>query len=209
MAAPPRLGRYSRAVRILRIGLPLVAIGLMSTIFLVSREDFAGGFRFSAEDYAALGEGLRLARPRFTGMTAKGEPWSVSAEWALPDRPNPTVVTLGAVRAEIVMADGRTVRVEAAEGTLRPRPQTVALSGGVTVTTSDGYRAETATAEADIRAGTLVAPGAVRALGPRGRIEAGRLTMTRRSAAAGEPGEETVLFEGGVRVVWHPGKGGK
>lgn len=201
--ARPRLGRYSRAVRIFRVGLPLVALGLMSSIFLVSREDFAGGFRFSAADFAVLRQGLRLAHPRFTGTTEKGEPYLVSADWALPDAPDPKVVTLSAVRAEIVTEDGRTLSLTAAEGRLHPREQRVALSGRIVLTTSDGYKAETATATADIGARTLDVPGAVRAEGPLGRIEAGAMRMVRPDRAKGG-GDEIVVFENRVRVVYVP-----
>jgi lipopolysaccharide export system protein LptC len=196
-------------VRAARILLPLAALGALSSMFLISRDDFPAGIRFSAADFASLGEGLRLANPRFTGATERGEPFTVSAEWALPDAPDPREIALHAVRAEIVTADGRTVTLTAAEGILRPRDQRVALAGGVTVTTSDGYRAGTEAAEADVRARTLVAPGPVVAEGPLGRIEAGRMTVARPAADDGDrAGDDLIVFENRVRVVYLPGTAG-
>jgi lipopolysaccharide export system protein LptC len=202
--ARPRLGRYSRAVRILRVALPLVALALMSTIFLFTRDTLPPGIRFSAKDFAALEDGLRLSEPRFTGTTDAGEPFVVSAEWALPDSADPTEIRLHAIRASIAMADGRTAELTAADGMLRPKAQTVALTGGVRLTTSDGYVAETETAEADLRARTLVAPGAVMAEGPLGRIEAGRLDMVRPDPARDPDAEELIVFQNRVRVVYRP-----
>ncbi|HEU0222016.1 MAG TPA: hypothetical protein VFR34_07380, partial [Paracoccaceae bacterium] len=193
--ARPRLGRYSRAVRIFKIGLPLAALGLVSSIFLVTGDDFTAGFNFSAADFAALEDDLRLAHPRFTGMTERGEPYVVSAEWAQPDRPDPSEISLHGIRAEITLADGRVVTLSAADGDLRPRDQTVALKGSVVVTTSDGYRAETEAAQADIGGRVLTVPGPVRAEGPMGLIEAGAMRMTRGEGAEGQPPEEIVLFE--------------
>jgi lipopolysaccharide export system protein LptC len=202
--ATSRLGRYSRAVRILKVALPLVALGLMASVFLLTREETAGGLRFSAADFAALDRGLRLAEPRVTGMTDRGEPFVVRAAWALPDGPDPELVTLEAVEAELVLADGRTVTLKARSGTIRPDARRVSLEGTVVVTTSDGYRAETERAEADLTLGTLTVPERVVATGPLGRIEADRLTAVRRDDGVRE---ETVLFEGRVRVVWQPGSG--
>ena len=113
----PRLGRYSRSVRVLRIGLPLIALVLMSLVFLIERDDFAAGFRFSPADFAALDDKLRLVSPRFTGTTEKGEPFIVRAEWALPDGPDPEVIDLRGIRAELTMEDASSDGVEVGTGT--------------------------------------------------------------------------------------------
>lgn len=201
----PRMGRYSRAVRVLRILLPLGALGLMSSVFLVTRDTFPAGIRFSASDFEALDDGLRLTAPRFSGTTEAGEPFMISADWALPDAPDPTEIRLHAIAARIEMADGRTAELGAAEGLLRPKAQTVALRGGVVLTTSDGYEARTESAQVDLRARTLTAPGAVSAEGPLGRIEAGRLDMIRPERSENPDAEELIVFRDGVRVVYQPG----
>ncbi len=198
-----RVSRYTRWVRVLRIGLPLLALVLMSTVFLVQRDDFAGGFRFSAADYAALQGGLRLVNPTVSGATDAGEPFVATAEWALPDGPNPTEIALHGLTATLTQGDGRRVDLTAAEGTLRPRDQRVRLTGAVRVTTSDGYVAETEAADADLKARTLSTDGPVVASGPMGRIEAGRMRILPPDAGAdGMP--ETVWFENRVRVVYLP-----
>ncbi|GIX15781.1 MAG: hypothetical protein KatS3mg118_3740 [Paracoccaceae bacterium] len=200
-----RLGRYSRAVRFLRVALPLAALALMSTIFLFTRDGPAPGIRFSARDFAALQQGLRLSLPRFSGTTEAGEPFVVSADWALPDAPDPAEIRLHAIRATITLADGREVALTAADGLLMPRAQTVELTGGVEVTTTDGYRAETDRASADLRRRILIAPGPVTAEGPLGRIEAGRLSVLRPDPRKDPDAEELIVFEDRVRLVYRPG----
>jgi len=200
----PRLGRYSRSVRVLRIGLPLIALALMSMVFLIEREDFAAGFRFSAADFAALDDGLRLVEPRFTGTTEKGEPFIVRAEWALPDSPDPEVIELHAIRAELTMRDSRLVTVVAREGVLKPKAQTVRLKGRIVLTTSDGYRAETEEALADLKSRSLTTAAGVVAEGPLGRIEAGRLRAFVPDRARTPDRDEVIVFENGVRVVYRP-----
>ncbi|QDL90797.1 hypothetical protein FDP22_02735 [Paroceanicella profunda] len=201
-----RLGRYSRTVRFLRIGLPLLAIAMMSSVFLIQEDDFVGGIEFSASDIQALGEGLRLTNPNFSGTTDAGEPYMVRAEWAQPDSPNPSKITLHDLTAQIDLDGGRKVTLAAQDGVMRPDDQHVTLTGAVEMTTSDGYVARTELAEADISKRLVTAPGKVSASGPLGSIEAGSMHITRPDADGEAPasGNEMVLFGNGVRVVYRP-----
>ncbi|WP_118133173.1 LPS export ABC transporter periplasmic protein LptC [Oceanicella sp. SM1341] len=202
-----RLGKYSRTVRFLRIGLPLLAIAMMSSVFLIQEDDFVGGIEFSASDIQALGEGLRLTNPNFSGTTDAGEPYMVRAEWAQPDSPDPEKITLHGLSAVIDTRDGRKITLSATDGEMRPDDQRVSLTGEVEMTTSDGYVAKTGHAEADIRRRLVRAPGAVSAEGPMGSIEAGSMEITRPGAEGEEEpasGNEVVLFGNGVRVVYRP-----
>lgn len=200
----PRLGRYSRAVRILRILLPLGALALLSSIFLITRDPFPAGITFSAADIEAFDAGLKLTEPRFTGTTDAGEPFILRAAWALPDAPDPSEIRLSGIEAQIFLADGREARLAAAKGTLKPKAQIVVLEGTVTIDTSDGYRAATARAVADLRARTLVVPELVTAEGPLGRIDAGRLVMQRPDRDEDPNAQELIVFEEKVRVFYRP-----
>ena len=65
MALPRRdPGVYSRWVGILKIVLPLIAVGLLSTVFLVQKEDaFEGGLVFTKVDIATLGLPVEVLEP--------------------------------------------------------------------------------------------------------------------------------------------------
>ncbi|MGM0585380.1 MAG: LPS export ABC transporter periplasmic protein LptC [Pseudomonadota bacterium] len=202
---------YSRVVRGLKIGLPLLALALLSAIFLLPREHtFDGGLVYSDADLVALGEGLSVSNPRIEGATEAGEPFVVEAERATPDKPDPEEVELEQVRASYTQAEGREIRLQAKEGFLRPREGRLSLEGEVRLETSDGYRVETEAVSADLEAGSAEAPGPVRAEGPSGVIESGSF-RARRVAGEGEdeslgglsPGDY-LWFEDGVRVRWSP-----
>ena len=202
---------YSVVVRWLKIGLPILALALLSALFLWPRETgFKGGLSYSTTDLIALGEGMTVSNPRFTGATEAGEPFEVRADSATPDGPDPTEVALDAVSARISQNDGREVALTAAEGALRPKDNTISLQGQVEIATSDGYVVETERVEADMRARTLVAPGEVRAEGPRGSIRAGSFRAARIGADDPEgraPGDY-FWFEDRVRVTYAPADGG-
>ena len=64
-------------VRWLKVGLPLVALGLLTALFLFPRQTgFEGGLVYSTADLIALGEGMTVSNPRFSGSTEAGEPFN-------------------------------------------------------------------------------------------------------------------------------------
>ncbi len=201
---------YSRVVRWLKVGLPLAALALLSSIFLIPREhEFDGGIVYSSADLLRLGEGMSVARPRIEGSTVEGEPFVVQAESATPDGPDPERVDLERVRARFVQAEGREIRVSAEAGALEPKAQRLALEGSVRLETSDGYVVETGRMETNLADGEARAPGPVVARGPQGEIASGSFRAQR--VEAGEPAPlgglepgEYLWFEDGVRVQWTP-----
>ena len=205
-AGQRRVRHYSRLVRWMKVILPLAALALIGAIFLTARDKGDLTDLFSAEELATLGAGLKLDNPRFAGVTARGESFSVRADWALPDSALPTVVELEKPRGEIELADGRKLTASADSGTLRRKEKTLALQGSVAVDSSDGYHVTTGRLEFDLDGKTARAPGPLTGSGPRGSIEAGSMR-----AEAGPSGEDAgkIWFENRVRLVFIPATGGE
>jgi len=184
------------AIRAAKIGLPLIALATVAAIFA-----FSGGYddRVSFDGVAISegGEGLKLTNPRFTGVTARGEPFSVSAAWALPDGPDPERVRLSDIRGEINLADGRVVALAAKTGEMQPKANVVTLADAVEIASSEGYRLDAALARLDAEAEIFTAGGGVRVSGPFGDIEAETMRVERDGAAG--PGDY-IWFEKRVKV---------
>ncbi len=189
--------RRARRARLLKIGLPAAAAALVAAVFLVSGRARLDGFDPGAFEIDPAA-GLRLANPRFTGETASGRPFVLTADWALPDAPDPARVDLGPIRGQVSLSPGRMVSLEAEGGTLHPKDERLSLGDGVTVTTSDGYRAFAPAVTVDFAAEEARSPGPVEAEGPLGRLEAGTMRAARRDGA------DYIWFEGGVRVRGNP-----
>ncbi|MEM6489932.1 MAG: LPS export ABC transporter periplasmic protein LptC [Pseudomonadota bacterium] len=193
--------RYSRFVRIAKWLMPVAAIAVLASIFLTGHERGGVEALLSAEEAARLGAGLRLDRPRLAGVTKGGEPFVVVADAALPDGPMPDEIALEAPQGRLMLSDGRTLSAVAESGVARRGAQTLTLDGGVTISTSDGYRFETDTLTLDMGAKGAATDVPVLGTHPRGRIEAGSMRIT---SPTGALGAATVLFEGGVRVLFTP-----
>lgn len=186
-------GFYSALVRLMRIGLPVAALGLVAALFLFYRPP-GDGNELSYVDVGKLASGLELKNPRFSGATSAGEPFQVIADRAVPDGPDPNEVELENVRGEILREDGRTTKLTAEAGTMALKSNTVVLTGDVTIVTSDGYEMRTEVLRGDAEAGKLATDGKVRGAGPAGEIIAGRMRATDREGGV-------AWFEGGVEVT--------
>lgn len=191
------MSRRRGVLRSIRWTFALVALGLVGAVWWFSEFGFddVDGLSIDGVELGDLSEGMRLTRPRFTGATAAGEPFSFRAETAIPDGPRPEVVTLDTVSGEIALKEGDVITVAAPAGLLRPRDRRVSLTGGVTADRSDGYAATADSAQLDVRAGVLTAKGDVLVTGPLGRVQAGEMRVERREEG------DYIVFSDRVRVA--------
>jgi lipopolysaccharide export system protein LptC len=200
MAVAPDL--YSRLVAILKVALPLVALGMLSALFLVQSDDRLGGeIVFSRADLAALGSGLRISDATFSGTTRTEDRFQFVAASVVPDAAPPTHAAITDLSGSIEIADGPSVSVAALSGELDIAAQRLRLDGEIDIETSDGYRMRTQRMDIDLRAGTLDAGEPVLAEGPLGRIESRTLSIT---PAASTGDARRFLFGNGVRVLYDP-----
>lgn len=194
---PPSIDRHTRIVRWLRVLLPVLALGLLMLVFLSPRDLLIGRIGLSGISFDPE-HGLRLERPRISGEGPDGLPFVVTSDWALPDAAEPTEILLGPLTAEVLLRGGQVVRLAADAGAYRPSDRLLGLSGGVVVTTDDGYRMTAPEASADLADGSLRVAGPVEGRGPLGRIDAASMRAARR------PSGNYMWFEGGVTVRINP-----
>lgn len=206
-----RVRLYSRLVRLMKIALPLAAVAGIGLYYLSSRESSDLEEIFSAEELATLGAGLKLDSPSFSGVTERGEPFAIRADWAVPDSAMPTYIDLEHPSGEIELGGKRTVKVASATGRLHRSELVLVLKDGVTIDTSDGYHIETDRLHFALRSQATYAPGGINAMGPSGSIEAGSMRIVPADPEAGAGTQ--IWFENRVRVVLSPadaaGKGAK
>lgn len=198
-----RQERRRRRIRFFKFALPAIALLTFGSLFVFSSARFSEGISFDGVDLSALQEGLRLSNPRFTGATNRGEPFTVTAEWALPDGPRPSRIELSAVAGEINLIDGRVVTLSAATGVMEPRTNVLTLSDGVRFASSDGYLVTARGARLDAEAEVLTATGDVLAEGAIGRITADSMRAERHGSASAPDGAEKdayIWFENRVKV---------
>jgi lipopolysaccharide export system protein LptC len=197
------LGRgYSRFVATAKIALPLTALALLATLFLIARQiNPDDAIPFAEVDVEEYARQERIGAPEFSGMTADGTLITLSAETALPDPETPGRMTASSLSARIEPTDGSVIEARAVEGVVDGPDKTVELSGGVELTSSSGYRIAAPGIFARLGESEIVATGPVTAEGPPGKIEAQGMELRPSEA---DPDAYVMIFKGGVRLVYNP-----
>lgn len=169
----------SRIVAILKVGLPLVALAMLSGLFLIQTDDRVGGgaLTFSTGDLAALGSGLSVTNPILTGTTASDDRFRFTADKVIPDAAPPTHASMTNLAGQIALQGGVDLDLSAPAGDLDIQGQQMALTGAVHVETSDGYRMQADGMQIDLGKGVLQSDAANRTDGPQGWIAAGSLLV--------------------------------
>lgn len=193
---------HSTAVAWLKLALPLLALGILSTLFLVSRRvDPETAIPAAPVDIADRVREPRLTHPVWAGMTDDGAALTVTAAEARPKGGGSGDATAQALRATLETPDGGRVELAADRGRIEDDGTRMTVEGDVVVTTSAGYRIQTETLEARMDRTGLDAAGAVIATGPAGRLTAGSMRLTE---ATERPGSYVLVFNHGVRLLYNP-----
>jgi lipopolysaccharide export system protein LptC len=193
---------HTRVVGWLKVALPLLALAILSTLFLLSDQiNPDDALPYAEVDVETLAREPRMTAPSYAGTTADGAALTLTAEEARPETgDNPA--SAKELRLDLATPDGALTRAEAAHAVVDPVAQQAVLSGGVTVTTSSGYRLVTATVTARLDRSRLESAGEVTATGPAGNLRADRMILSQDNRT---PGAYVLVFNGGVRLVYQPG----
>lgn len=197
-----RVDRHTRLVGWLKVALPLSALAILSTLFLVARRiDPEAALPYAEVDVEDLAREPRMTAPTYAGTTEDGAALTLSAEEARPEAEGQPARAAG-LRLELATPDGGRTELLAASAVMDDASRKLLLSGGVTVTTSTGYRLETAEVAAKLDRTGLESRSAVVATGPAGEIRADGMSLSQDIRT---PGDYVLVFKGGVRLVYHPG----
>jgi len=192
--------RYSRFVSLLRVVLPLAALALLSTLFLLSRNvDTEAVIPFGEAEIETRTRAQQITAPFFSGVTPKGDEISLAATVA---RPGTDGSPAGAedVIAILRMQDGTRLNMSSARATFDMQDQSASLLGNVVIQSSIGYRLTTAILNTAINRIDAATPGIVEGTGPIGALHAGRMRITSDT----ETGDLHLFFTNGVKLIYEP-----
>jgi lipopolysaccharide export system protein LptC len=184
----------------MKILLPLAALGLLSTLFLISNTiDPSAPVPSAPIDLEQRAQDLGVTRPSFAGVSPRGDEITLRADAARPERDAPKRLVAERISGRIGLRDGAELELRAATARLDQSTMTAMLGGGVHIATTTGYEIDTDRLEMRLDALRAESPGQVVATGPLGNITAGRMILHE----ADESGDAELLFSGGVRLIYH------
>lgn len=190
---------HSKLVGWSKILLPMAALGLLSTLFLFSRQS-AEPPEIPFAEIEAIARDQRISAPRFSGVADDGSVIAIAARQAKPDITRPDIVTIEEITAQIDRADGSKLNITATSGEVDGAEEVARFIGLARLTTSSGYEMETNGLIAELRTGVVTSNGLLEIRAPFGELTAGQVTFQ----VAGDDTGQQMLFTQGVRLIYRP-----
>jgi lipopolysaccharide export system protein LptC len=188
--------QHSRAVRILRIAIPLAVVLGFTGIFLIT---YFNPLRMLAKlpidvgNLVVSGTKITMEHPRLSGFTGDARAYELSADAAKQDLTKPDLIELRNIRAKVQMQDKSTVEVSATAGIYDSKGETLKLDQNIVLSSSTGYRGRLSEAMIDIRKGNVVSERPVEVELLQGTLNANRLEISDSG--------DLVRFGGGVNMT--------
>lgn len=189
-----KANRHSARVRLFRLAILIGGLGAVAAMFVVA---FFNPFatKLGPLGFAALSvEGTKIVmdRPRLAGFRSDGQPYVLTAERALQDIKQPTIVQLQNVNGDIGMAGGETTHLTADAGVYDSVGEHMELSNNVRIK-NGRFTVLLRSARFDFKSGVYGSDDRV-------EVQAGDgTTILADRAAALNHGQE-LTFEGHVRT---------
>ncbi|MFC3182152.1 hypothetical protein [Cypionkella sinensis] len=198
MPIPRRDKWHSRLVSVLKVLLPLIALVLLSTLFLFSR-------KINPEDaipYASVDVEDRLRDPKmtdagFAGMTSDGASLSIQANEA---KPTAEGGALKLVQGVLQTPDGAKTDLASGAVALNSAQKLIELTDGAELRASNGYVVQAPGFGVSTETTRVESRGTISAIGPGGQLTADHMVLSQQGAA----GPYLLVFNGNVRLLYQP-----
>jgi lipopolysaccharide export system protein LptC len=163
------IGRsYTRFVTLMKVLLPLLALGLMALLAAWPR---LSGLEQDGIRPRDIGE-LEMMQARYLGTDQSNRPFSVIADRAMQSTSEPGVLDLVRPEAEMTMQDGSWVLIKAERGRYNDNTGKLLLLGRADLFHDKGYEFLTDEVHVDVNAGIAWGDRPVVGQGPFGELKA-------------------------------------
>jgi lipopolysaccharide export system protein LptA len=188
---------HSRLVRLLRVVMPLAALGVLTLYALVLAVNWqfsAGRLRASAVEITA--DDLTMKEPSYFGVTSDGGHYRVRAKRAVVAFNQSTPIKLVDIGGDLVQTNKVTTKLKAKHGLFDNAKGELELFDGIEVDATNGLMASLSRATLYSKENRLVSNHPVSANMPTGSVQAAAMTMNTKTHLA--------QFRGAVAVRMLP-----
>ncbi|MEO0774543.1 MAG: LPS export ABC transporter periplasmic protein LptC [Pseudomonadota bacterium] len=193
---------HSHIVGLMKIILPMTALGLLSTMFLFSDGfDPAEAVPITTIDLQQRAEDQGATHATFAGVTQSGDEVLLLTEHTRPSTTNSSIFLAEDVAAEYRLSSGTGIDITSLRGEMNQTSNSAVLEGDVLVETSTGYVITTDALNTQFDTLFAESPGPVEGVGPAGDLSAGRMVLEHND----ETGTAHLRFTDGVKLVYEPG----
>ncbi|MEC9368829.1 MAG: LPS export ABC transporter periplasmic protein LptC [Pseudomonadota bacterium] len=196
MRAFDKAARHTRLVRILRIGLPLLALLVFSLYLFSGRLTVTlGDMQASVERVEIRKDTLRMVNPKLEGANQKQGQYVITADYAEQDVGDPNTIRLTNVKSEMTESKRGWSRLSAPKGVFHTKLEQLELLGGIDIASSNGMKAHLLNASVDLRTQIVKTNDPVDVEFLNGTIRSDRMDLGAQ--------EKWVIFRDRVRVHIH------
>ena len=193
--------RYTRLISWLKVLFPLAALGLLSTLFLLSRAiDPGQAIPFAEKEVQDRLRDQQITGPFFTGATSEGDELSFYADVLTRPAGQTGMNHDEHLRATINTPEGSTFRLQSDLADFDIAEDVADLLGKVILTTSTGYRLQSEKITSELSGLNIQSPGAVHGTTPGGTLEAGAMSITQTD----EQTAPQLVFTNRVKLIYKP-----
>lgn len=188
-----RARSHTRLVRILRIALPVIALGVGALYFHSPRIAVSIGDIKASVGSIVIDKGkLRMVNPKLEGANEKQGTYSVTARYAEQEVANPDVIHLTDIKAEISNSSKGWSRLSAPKGIFETKTEKLELIGDIRSAQSSGMAARLTRASIDMKTQTIISNEPVEVDFLNGTVHSSTMTM--------HTAEKRVIFSKNVKV---------
>ena len=190
---------YSAFVVWVKTLLPIVALGMLSTIFLFSgKVDVTQSLPYAKFNIAEIIREQRITKPYFSGVFNNNTEIILSAAYASSDIKNVDILNITELSIVLKSPTAKTIRITAGLGTLNSASQKAVISNDVHLTAIPGFWLKTNNLTVDLKQGVATANNVFQSRTGFGTINAGKLVVQMIA------NEQQIIFTNGVRLIYYP-----
>ncbi|MEZ5810645.1 MAG: LPS export ABC transporter periplasmic protein LptC [Rhizobiaceae bacterium] len=191
-----RARKHSRRVGLLKVGLPagtlLLVVMFAGWAWLATPEGFTANVTGSA-----ISDGkLVMANPKLNGFTKDDLPYTMTADRAVQDLSNPSIITLENIAARLPLEEKNWADIDAETGVFDNEKNTLDVTSPMNIRTTSGLLAELKSAFVDMNSGGITSKEPVRVSMDGSTLVADRMSVVDRGSI--------IVFENRVRMTVLP-----
>ncbi len=188
--------RHSRAVRIMRVTIPLAVVVILGGFSLAT---YFNPLRMLAKlpvnisDMVVSGTKITMEKPRMSGFTKDARAYEFNADAAAQDLTKPDIVELQNIRAKMQMQDQSMIDMSADTGIYDTKHEMLQLNSNIVLMSSNGNKGRLSQAMIDVKKGNVVSDQPVELEFLQGVLNAKKLEIVDSG--------DLVRFHGGVEMT--------
>lgn len=194
--------RYTRFVTLAKITLPLIAVALLSSLFLLARSPgTTTQIPYSESELAEIIRGERVKAPNYRGVLDTGTAIALNADTARPDPEHDSRTLADVIRLTLDESGGAQIKIAAGTGSVDTLSRLARGDQGLQITHSDGFTMTSWSGWARLDGTRAETDGTLTLTSPHLSLTAGRMIFTQQAGGR----DQLLVFTDGVKLVYDPG----